>query len=67
MADPRTDDDTYEPSKVEVNRSRQQGDGVGQKDLNRQRDPTGARSAEQFSRKSDSELDAEKKAGEQHP
>ena len=41
MADPRTDDDTYEPSQVQANRARQQGNGVGQKDLDAQRDPGG--------------------------
>ena len=32
---------TYDPSTVEVNRARQQGGGVGQTDLDRQRDPAG--------------------------
>ena len=49
MADPRTDDDTDEPSHVQANRARQQGNGVGQKDLDAQRDPTGEPSAEQKS------------------
>lgn len=39
---------TYEPSTVEVNRAREQGDGVGQKDLDYQRDPTGDKSYEEY-------------------
>jgi hypothetical protein len=39
---------TYEPSTVQVNRARMQGDGVGQKDLDYQRDPTGDKSYEEF-------------------
>jgi hypothetical protein len=39
---------TYEPSTVEVNRARVQGDGVGQKDLDYQRDPTGDKSYEEY-------------------
>jgi hypothetical protein len=39
---------TYEPSTVEVNRARMQGDGVGQKDLDYQRDPTGDKSYEEY-------------------
>ena len=46
MADPRTEDDTYEPSTVEANRARQQGNGVGRKDLDAQRDPGGERPPE---------------------
>ncbi len=34
-------DDTYEPSTVEVNRAREQGGGMGAKDLAYQRDATG--------------------------
>ncbi len=34
-------DRTYEPSDIEATRSRQQGLGVGAKDLQRQRDPQG--------------------------
>ena len=43
-------DDTYDPSTVQVNRAREQGNGVGQSDIDEQRDPTGARSAQQYSR-----------------
>ena len=32
-------DETYEPTAVEVDRGRQQGLGMGEKDLQRQRDP----------------------------
>lgn len=39
---------SYEPSTVQVNRARMQGDGVGQKDLDRQRDPTGDKSYEEY-------------------
>ncbi|HET9159782.1 MAG TPA: hypothetical protein VFN88_04150 [Caulobacteraceae bacterium] len=39
MADPNTDD-TYDPSEVEATREREQGLGMGQRDLERQRDPT---------------------------
>ena len=49
MADPNPTDaggedrgDTYEPTTVEANRARQQGGGVGQKDLDAQHDPNGA-------------------------
>ncbi|HEX4097458.1 MAG TPA: hypothetical protein VHX64_12065 [Caulobacteraceae bacterium] len=68
MADPNTPDtpyipddpdDTYEPSSVEINLAREQGLGMGEKDLEGQRDPTGE--IEQFSRKSDSELDEAKR------
>ncbi len=58
QADGEDRDATYDPSTVEANRARQQGGGVGQKDLDAQRDPTGARSAEQLSFSSDSDLDA---------
>lgn len=49
-ADERGDDAlrTYAPSRVEVNRGRMQGLGVGAKDIDEQRDPTGARSSEQY-------------------
>jgi hypothetical protein len=46
MADPNTtgDDDprqdTYDPSELEATRMRDQGLGVGQRDMDRQRDPT---------------------------
>lgn len=39
---------TYEPSTVEVNRAREQGLGVGQKDIDHQRDPTGDKSYEEY-------------------
>jgi hypothetical protein len=52
-AEPRHVDDVYDPSRVEVNRARVQGLGVGQKDLDYQRDPTGDRSAEQYAREPD--------------
>lgn len=42
-------DDTYDPTTVEVNRGREQGLGMGQKDLDYQRDPTGDLSFEQRS------------------
>ena len=57
MADPNTDahkadeqsaaerSETYDPSETEATRMRDQGNGVGQKDMDRQRDPT--RAAEQ--------------------
>ena len=32
-------DETYDPSTVEVDRGREQGLGMGEKDLQRQRDP----------------------------
>ena len=34
-------DETYDPSTVEVDRGREQGLGMGEKDLQRQRDPGG--------------------------
>jgi len=46
-------DETYDPSTVEVNRGRLQGLGVGQKDLDYQRDPTEAASAEEYGRADD--------------
>lgn len=46
----RGDEETYAPSTVAVNRSRMQGGGVGAQDIDMQRDPTGARSAEQYGR-----------------
>jgi hypothetical protein len=41
-------DDTYEPDTIEVNRAREQGLGVGQKDIDYQKDPTGAVEAERW-------------------
>ena len=38
----------YSPSQGEVNRGRNQGLGVGQEDLNTQRDPTRRNSSEQY-------------------
>ena len=38
----------YTPSRAEVNRNREQGGGVGQQDLDTQRDPTGRNSSEQY-------------------
>ena len=62
MADPNSTDDapegrgdTYDPSTVEANRAREQGGGVGQKDLDAQRDPTGAVSAGQSAVSADSD------------
>ena len=46
---PDATDEAYDPSTVQVNRGREQGLGVGQKDLDYQRDTTGLRSAEQYS------------------
>jgi hypothetical protein len=46
-------DDTYEPSTIQVNRGREQGLGVGQKDLDYQRDATRAPSSQQYSREPD--------------
>ena len=43
-------DDTYEPTTIQVNRGREQGLGVGQKDMDYQRDATRAPSSEQYSR-----------------
>jgi hypothetical protein len=54
MADPNTDahkadeqsaaerSETYEPDEVDATRAREQGLGAGQKDMDRQRDPTRA-------------------------
>jgi hypothetical protein len=39
---------TYDPSTVEANRSREQGNGLGEKELDAQRDPTAADSSEHF-------------------
>lgn len=39
---------TYSPSRVEVNRSRMQGLGVGARDIDGQRDPTGAVSGDRY-------------------
>jgi hypothetical protein len=41
-------EDTYEPSTIEVNRGREQGLGVGQKDIDYQHDPTGTVPAERW-------------------
>jgi len=41
-------EDTYEPSTVEVNRGRERGLGVGQKDIDYQHDPTGVTPAERW-------------------
>lgn len=41
-------DDTYEPDTVAVNRGREQGLGVGQKDIDYQRDPMGTTPAERW-------------------
>ena len=57
---PDEPDDTYEPSSVEINLAREQGLGMGQKDLQGQRDPTGEL-PEQFSRESDTEIDDAKR------
>ncbi len=57
QTDPAQDgDETYEPSTVQANLAREQGSGVGQKDIDYQRDPTGARSADQYSLSSDSQI-----------
>lgn len=40
--------DTYEPDTIEVNRGREQGLGVGQKDIDYQRDPVGTVPAERY-------------------
>ncbi len=45
--------DTYEPTTVQVTRGREQGLGVGAKDLDYQADATRAPSSEQYSRKPD--------------
>jgi hypothetical protein len=36
---------TFQPSPVQATRTREQGNGVGQKELNQQRDPTRADNA----------------------
>ena len=41
-------DTTYVPTTPQVNRGREQGLGVGQKEIDRQRDPTRIPSAEQY-------------------
>jgi hypothetical protein len=41
-------EDTYEPEMVDVNRGREQGLGVGQKDIDYQRDPAGTVPAERW-------------------
>jgi hypothetical protein len=43
-----TPDDTYEPDTVAVNRGREQGLGVGQKDIDYQRDPMGTTPGERY-------------------
>ena len=43
-----TPEDTYEPSSIEVNRGRERGLGVGQKDIDYQHDPTGVTPAERW-------------------
>ena len=47
-ADTDETQDTYEPSSIEVNRARERGLGVGQKDLDYQHDPTGVTPAERW-------------------
>ncbi len=42
------EDTTYDPAPEEVNRAREQGNGVGQSDMDRQGDPTRTRSADQY-------------------
>ena len=39
---------TYDPSRIEANRARMQGGGVGQSDMDLQRDPTRADSTEHY-------------------
>jgi hypothetical protein len=41
-------DDLATPSQVDATRTRMQGNGVGQKELNAQRDPTGTVSRDQL-------------------
>ena len=41
-------DTTFDPSAVQATRGRMQGLGVGQKEIDQQRDPTRAASAEQY-------------------
>ena len=41
-------DSTYEPTREQVNNGRVQGLGVGQKDIDYQRDPTRADSTEKY-------------------
>ena len=45
--DPQAGAAGYTPSRTEVNRGREQGLGVGQQDLDTQRDPTRANGTEQ--------------------
>jgi len=47
-ANPEGPPSGYAPSQTEVNRSRVQGLGVGQEELNIQRDPTRRNSSEQY-------------------
>jgi hypothetical protein len=42
------EDRSFDPSHVEANLTREQGNGVGQRELNRQWDPTRADSTEHF-------------------
>ncbi len=72
MADPnqtRDDDegrdDTFNPSEVEATRERMQGGGMGAKELDAQRDPTQARSTDQYSLSSDSQRAADRKREEE--
>ncbi|MGE5501636.1 MAG: hypothetical protein ACM3W4_06905, partial [Ignavibacteriales bacterium] len=41
-------DSSFSPTPTEVNRARMQGTGVGQREMDEQRDPTRAYSAEQY-------------------
>ena len=45
---PPQEERSYDPTDVDATRARQQGGGVGQKDLEAQRDATGADSSEHF-------------------
>ena len=47
-----------EPSETQATRARMQGGGVGQREINAQRDPTGARSADQLSQSDEPASDA---------
>jgi hypothetical protein len=42
------EDRTYSPNRTGANRTRMQGAGVGQREMDLQRDPTRARSADQY-------------------
>ena len=44
----QTGEPGYAPSTVEINRSRMQGGGMGQTDLDQQRDPTTRDSSEKY-------------------